>query len=1393
MDLVGIVAGSIAGWCLAWSAGTAGPELEEVKQAYEAKARPILAARCVGCHSTEKREGELDLERFTSLDAIREDPGAWLKVVEMVSQGEMPPEEAEPITAEEKKELLGWIEGYLEAEAKANAGDPGRVVLRRLTNAEYTYTLRDLTGVPLDPAREFPTDSAAGEGFTNTGNSLVMSPALLQKYLDAGKEVARHAVLLPRGIRFSAFTTRGDWNNEILDQIREIYRRHSEIGGGTSVNLQGVIFNTNDGGRIPLPKYIEAVRDLQRDPAADVATVARAKGLNAKYLGILSKALREAPPHTLLAGVAERLADPDADPTAISEEIARWQQTLTRFQNVGHMKPWMVPTNPIADRVDLRVAVGADVADPAKNPSGIVKVYLAAGDAADGSAGDEVVWERPRLVAPGRPDLLLRDVRSFVERISVEREQLFQSTSEALAAAWEARGEAKVDRSALAAKYGVPESSLATWFDYLGIGLNAAEHLDLFTNELKGVGGYETVTGWGLPETPSVVANSSDNDFHIPGYMKGHGVCVHPAPAHWVAIGWKSPISGAVEIQGKVKHAHPECGNGVVWSLTVQRGGTRRSLAEGIAHGATPVEVGPIPSLHVEAGDLLSFRIGPRDGNHSCDLTEVDWQITSLANREEVWNLAADVSPNILAANPHADGRGTTNVWHFYREPVDAPNGPQIVAGSLLDRWQSAATIDEAKQRADELEKLLVAGPAPEAKPDDPNRQLQRELASMGGPLLVRATRFLLAEKLKGTEKPSAIGLDPERFGKSTDGSAVDPASLGVHAPSVIAIDLPADLAAGSEFVVGASLHPESGKDGSVQVALATEETPFVRTQGRGARPAAMSAIDPSLPVLVQNAGEARGRLERSFDAFRELFPAALCYYKIVPVDEVITLTLFHREDESLRRLMLNEEESRELDRLWEELHFVSRDKLTMVDAFYQLLEYASQDGRPSDFEPFRKPILDGAANFREAQAAAEPAHLAAVVDLARRAFRRPLSTQEEEAFRGLYAKLREQGISHDDAIDLTLARVFVSPAFLYRLESAPEGNTPAQLNDFELASRLSYFLWSSLPDEELLRFAGEGKLREPDVLLNQTRRMMKDDRVRRLAQEFGCQWLQVYDFDTLDEKSERHFPEFVSLRGEMKEEVIRFLTDLFQNDGSLIALFDANHVFVNDKLATFYGIPNVAGDDWRRIEDAKQYGRGGVLGLAATLAKNSGASRTSPILRGTWISEVILGEKLPKPPKNVPILPDEESSTAELTVRQLVEKHTSDPKCANCHRRIDPFGFALENYDAIGRHRTVDLSQHPIDAKTTLPDDAAINGAEELRAYLMGEKRDVVVRQFVRKLLGYSLGRSVQLSDEPLLDEIETKLKGNEYCFSTVVESIVLSPQFRSIRGRATQDVAKD
>jgi len=1372
---------SIVALVVAMAGGAAAAEpvesFAQLGDQYRTQTQTLLKRFCLDCHATSDPQGELDLERFATLEDVRKGTAAWIKAAEMLDLGEMPPRDAPQPTAGEKKALRGWITRYLRAEALANAGDPGAVPLRRLNNAEYTYTVQDLTGVDLRPAREFPADSAAGEGFTNAGAALVMSPALLTKYLDAGKEIAAHAVLMPDGFRFSPSTTRSDWTNTALSQIRGLYNRYTDQSGATQVNLQGIVFDTNGGGRIPLDKYLAAtlvLRDAKpaKVSADDLVLAARQQGLSPKYLASLWSVMTSEEPSPLLDPIRLRWQGAASqDVASLVADIQRWQAVLTKFQSVGHMKAWMVPASPLVAQQELRFRIPAV---PAGEP---VTLSLVAGSAGNGAAADHVLWQQARLVRPGRADLPLRDVRAFTREMHALRARLFGSTARALEAAAEASlAPGSIDLADLSKRHDVDPVSLKTWLAYLGIGGEGTLQLDHFGDRLDRAGNYDFVRGWGKAETPNLMANSSDEAVRIPGKMKPHGVVVHPSPTLSTAAGWQSPVDAVVMVDTRVQHAHPECGNGVTWGLELRRGATRQRLAGGIAQGAAEVRPGEIRDVAVQKGDLISLVVGPRDGNHSCDLTDIELVIRTTEATPREWNLTADVSPDILAGNPHADRQGNAAVWHFYTEPVQAGAGLAVIpAGSILARWQSAAAPELRKELAAQVQSLLLgAAPADAGSPDG---QLYRQLASLSGPLFANAPRSTgaAATTPPARAKDEDWGLDPTLFGRDLHGAAIDPTSLAVAAPAAVTFRLPADLAVDSELVVTGLLDPRTGQEGSVQLEIAA------------GIPAPSGELRPGIPVVVATASEARTRYERAFDEFRKWFPAALCYTKIVPVDEVVTLTLFHREDEPLARLMLTDEERAELERLWSELHFVSQDALTLVDAFTQLLEYASQDSDPKLFEPFRKPIHDAADQFRRTLSESEPKQLAALIQFAACVYRRPLASGEAEELRALYDRLRAEKLPHEEAFRFTLARLFVAPAFLYRLEAAPSGTGAGAITPTELASRLSYFLWSSQPDAVLDEAAAKGELESPAQLASQTQRMLADPRVERFAREFACQWLHVYDFDTLDEKSERHFPEFPALRESMHEETVRFFIELIRRDGTVLDLLEADFSVVNEPLAKFYGFPGVSGPEWRRVDGVREAGRGGILGLASTLAKQSGASRTSPILRGNWVSEVLLGEKLPKPPKNVPLLPEDEA-TEKLSVRQLVEKHTSDERCAHCHVRIDPLGFSLEEFDAIGRRREKDLAQRPVDTRAKLQDGTEFAGLDGLRHYLAETRRDAFVRQFCRKLLGYALGRGVQLSDEPLLDEIQEKLKGDRYRLAVAIETIVQSPQFRRIRGRDSQ-----
>jgi hypothetical protein len=1358
--------------------GDAPPAFEKLAEDFTREIRPILNRHCMECHAADVQEGTLDLEQFATLQDVRRSAKTWIKVAEMLDNGEMPPKKTPQPAPERRKRLRSWVADYLRAEALATAGDPGPVLLRRLNNAEYTYTLLDLTGIDLKPAREFPADGAAGEGFTNTGNALVMSPALLSKYFDAAKKIADHAVLLPDGIRFSNGATRRDWTDESLARIRSFYSRFTDGGGGTQVNLQGIVFGTNSGGRLPLGKYLAATiseREALASGRKSLSDVAREHSLNAKYLATLWRTLTADDRSPVLDALrADWRRSRTGETHVLAARIAPWQKALWRFTSVGHIgkiggpKAWMEPVTPLVSRAELRLKM------PTRSGSDIT-VYLTVADAADGNEHDFVLWERPRLVAPGRPDLLLRDVRTVAAELAAVRDGALSVTAKCLEAAAEA-GTAKdqLDVAELARRHRVEPAILAAWLDYLGLGnAGVAVKVDaLLTAKIMSSGGYDFVKGWGLAQTPNVVANSSSRQVRIPGNMKPHSVAVHPSPSLRVAAGWKSPVRAVLRVEGRVQHAHPECGNGVTWSLELRRGAVRQRFAAGVTQGANERIAGPLRDLAVQPGDLVSLVIGPRDGNHACDLTAVD---LTLAGAGREWNLAREVSSDVLAGNPHADAHGNPDVWHFYTEPDKQDADESVIpAGSLLARWQSAASADERQRLARSLEALLRSGSA--VAKDSPDGLLYRQLSSLRGPLVsvarLKDPGFRPASASPVNRQP-AFGLDAALFGKHPDGAAIDSENICVRAPSVLEVRLPADLVEGCELVTTGTLDATAGTEGSVQLKLQSNSSKPPRD------------VSPDLPVVVRDGSAARRRFDASFDTIRQVFPPALCYTKIVPVDEAVTLTLFYREDAHLRRLMLDDAQAAELDRLWAELHFVSQDAIALVDAFQQLMEYATQDADPTVFEPLRKPINDRAAAFRRELVAAEPRHFDATLALAERAFRRPLLAADAIELHALYRKLRGEGIPHDEAIRLVLARVLVSPAFLYRVEKPPAGAKAAVVSDWELASRLSYFLWSSLPDDELRAAAASGRLHRPGALAAQTRRMTKSPRIRRLATEFACQWLHIYDFDSLDEKSARYFPSFAALRGAMHEEAIRFFTDLFQNDRSVLSMLDADHTFLNEALAKHYGIPGVTGDEWRRVDGVRRYGRGGILALSATLAKQSGASRTSPIRRGNWVAEVLLGDKLPRPPKNVPQLPDAESATNGLTVRQLVERHTSDPRCAKCHSRIDAFGFALEAYDAIGRRRDRDMGDRPIDTKARLRDGTTFEDLDGLRCYLATTRRDALIRQFCRKLLGYALGRAVQLSDEPLLEEMQQSLEKPDNRFSALLGTIVTSRQFREIRGR--------
>jgi hypothetical protein len=375
-----------------------------------------------------------------------------------------------------------------------------------------------------------------------------------------------------------------------------------------------------------------------------------------------------------------------------------------------------------------------------------------------------------------------------------------------------------------------------------------------------------------------------------------------------------------------------------------------------------------------------------------------------------------------------------------------------------------------------------------------------------------------------------------------------------------------------------------------------------------------------------------------------------------------------------------------------------------------------------------------------------------------------------------------------------TFVSILMSPHFTYRMDLTAPDRGVRPLTDYELASRLSYLLWSSMPDETLLEAAAQGKLRDPAVLVAQSRRMLQDVRARGLAVEFAGNWLDFRRFEQHNSVDREQFPSFTDdLRRAMFEEPVQFFLDTARENRSVLEFLDARHTFVNPLLAQHYGIPEVSGDrdDWRRVDDAQKYGRGGLLPMSVFLTLNAPGRRTSPVKRGYWVVRRLLGERIPPPPPDVPGLPEDESKLGELTLPEMLARHRAHQSCAGCHDRFDSLGLAFEGYGPIGESRVTDLGGRPVHTQATFPGGMPGSGLEDLRTYLRERRQQEFLDNLCRKWLSYGLGRTLQLSDELLVDELRANLEASGYRFQTLVEGVVTSRQF--LNKRSNNPVVKD
>ena len=544
-------------------------------------------------------------------------------------------------------------------------------------------------------------------------------------------------------------------------------------------------------------------------------------------------------------------------------------------------------------------------------------------------------------------------------------------------------------------------------------------------------------------------------------------------------------------------------------------------------------------------------------------------------------------------------------------------------------------------------------------------------------------------------------------------------------------------------------------------------------------------------------------------------------------------MTGYFRDDGPLYELVLDTAGRRELDRLWSELDFVTlapirqyRDYVFFERAESRFMEAEEFDFARSEDKDVSSPkklkrlaelyiktaralkvtpavvkeiethfalISKSIRRVESERLAAEGVQLKALLSLAARAYRRPLQPVEESSLLNFYRELRTRHeLSHEPAVRDVLVGLLVSPHFSYRVVRAETGRGTHGLSGYELASRLSYFLWSSLPDKPLLDLAASKRLARPEVLREQVARMIADRRSDALAVEFLGQWLGVRQFEQFNAVDRKRFPRFTpALRQSMYEEPSRYFADVLRQDRSLVSLISGRHAIVNRDLAVHYDLPvpdGASSSGWFRVEDAAKHGRGGLLPMGVFLTSNSSGLRTSPVRRGYWVVHRLLGEHIPPPPPQVPDLPADEADLGDATLREVLANHRRVAMCAKCHDRFDSFGLVFEGYGPVGRLRKVDGGGRKVDVRAEFPDGDRGEGLAGLRRHLLERRGDQFIDNVVRRMFVYALGRRVMLSDRRAIEKVKLELSENRYRARILIEGIVLSRQFLEKRDREFQ-----
>jgi hypothetical protein len=1070
---------------------------------YRDKVAPFLKSWCFECHNQKKAEGLLSLTRYTSSTLIARDFRQWEHVLTFLKEEKMPPGDARQPTPAERAEFLAAVDKLLLLEARKLADDPGAAAPRRLSNAEYNYTIRDLTGVDIRPTASFPVDPASGEGFSNTSEALVMSPNLFKKYYAASQLVGDHLLLTTTGFEFAPYpvVTFSDRQKYYEHEILRFYEQH----------------------RIDYTTYLAAAWSYRYRPTSRRGVMIEAwaaeNKLSPKYLRSLWDCLQE---------------NGSGDEFQIRWLRQRWNALPA-------------PTDPTS------------TAPPA---------------------------ETRRLI-----QALAEDIQRRSRMLCV-------------------------------------------------------------------------------PETQAIISDAGN-----------------------------APIPH-IDRRKKTAAGRDQFNRNLINQPSQRLQWERK-----------------------DGSDKVAARL-----------------ILSVSGFD------ADTETGFVILNQP----------HFSSEGPDGYN------------------------------------------PKDSKKNL--------------SLRAYLSEYAPEQLKELNFGVHP-------DGRNLDPDSLVLKVPSTIDIAIAPEALKDRRthrFYTQASL--DGRQLGAARVTL--------RNQKAKADDGAGSVVlfAPDHPAAKQFAS--------SCERFCRLFPNRFYF-----VDETRGISAgfhliegFFRDDQPLVNSVLSEEEKRQLDRLWDELYFSTdicdkmlhgfvffereergflkhpdfnaireedpdlgkEENLRRFEQIYLKRSNVTATGSELENHPihvFFEDIRRGLKRRTEQLKAAEPAYIRNLQDFARAAYRRPLTAEEDRKLLEFYRSVgvRDE-FGTEQAVRASIVRILVSPHFCYRVEFPPEGKGIQPVADLALASRLSYFLWSSMPDKELLDLAERGELRNEAVLRAQVHRMLENPKVSGFAQEFFGQWLQYGDFLKSESVNRQVFPEFDdALKQAMFEEPTRFATAMIQNDRSVLELLRSDETYVNKRLASHYGLPfpGTVTSDWEKATGLLQKGRGGFPGMAVFLTKNSQPARTSPVKRGFWVVHQLLGEHIPAPPPDVPVLPAKETDTKGKSIRDLLALHTENATCARCHTRFDHVGLSMEGFDAIGKGRTRDLAGRPIDNLVRLPSGKEAHGIPEFTNSLVAERKQEFTHTLCRKMLGFALGRSLELSDRALLETMEAELEKNGYRFSSLFETVVLSPQFRNQRGR--------